>query len=313
MTQPTELYRKHRPTRFADMVGQPEAVTVLAEMVKNHRVPHALMFTGASGCGKTTAARILRKRLGCDDTYDFFEVNAAKDRGIEKIREISGQVGRYPIGKARMWLIDEAHNLTKQSGGDAQTALLKILEDTSEFDYFVLCTTHPDGLLKTIRTRCTEIKFRSLTESELVELMNAVLEKESKEITETVTQRIADVSEGSARKALVLLNQVMNLEEAEALETLAPSQTTKVAFDLVKALLWQNAKWPDIAKIIDGIQDTDWEGLRRLILANATGTLLKGSGNVARAATVLDCFEGNWFDSGKAGLVLACYKVFNDK
>jgi len=142
-----ELYRKYRPTKFSQVLGQREAIATLANMGKRRAVPHCLLFTGPSGVGKTTLIRILREKLGCKE-HDYVEINAAEARGIDTIRDIQRRLTLSPLsGRCRVWAIDECHRLTT----DAQSALLKILEDTPPTAYFMLATTEPNKLLTTER------------------------------------------------------------------------------------------------------------------------------------------------------------------
>jgi DNA polymerase-3 subunit gamma/tau len=139
-----ELYLKHRPSLFKQVIGQDDAVNVLQQLLKGDRFPHALLLSGPSGCGKTTLARICRDKLECTGA-DFQELNGADTRGIDTIREIRSHLNLRPMhGKCRIWYIDEAHKLSN----DAQNALLKMLEDTPTTAYFMLATTEPNKLIK---------------------------------------------------------------------------------------------------------------------------------------------------------------------
>ncbi len=301
-----ELYRRHRPTSLKGLHGQEDAVRVLVRMIKTQTIPHALLLTGNSGCGKTTTAMILKDRLECS-ARDFVKINIADSRGIDTIREIRQQMSLSPMaGKTRIWLLDEVHRAT----GDSMSALLEPLEFTPPHVYFILTTTDPQRLLPTIRTRCTEIKFKSLDADVMKTLLLEVCEKEGKTETDAILNRIIECAEGSARQALVTLHQVINLDtDEQKLNAILPDGKKAAAFDLVKQLLWEKADWKKIAAIISGLEGEDWEGLRYLILANASTTLLKGSGNAKRAYAILTAFEGNFYDSKRAGLVRACYEV----
>lgn len=310
---PMELYKKYRPKKLEDIIGQPEAVHVLAEMIESNRVPHSIIFSGGSGVGKTTLSRILARMLGCSfDDYD--EINASESRGIDTIREINSCMGLSPLhGKCRVWCLDEAANLTRRSsGGDAQTALLKILEDTPSHVYFFLCTTNPEELIPTIHTRCTEIKLKSLLPGDLIKLLHRVYDGEGKKLSDEVTNRIVEASEGSARKALVLLHQVIGLKsEEEQLEIIQKPSVRRQAFDIVKCLLWEKSSWSDVVKILQDVEE-DPESIRRLVLANATKEMLRKGGKSARAYLVIMAFENSFFSSGKSGLVRACYEVLQN-
>ena len=308
-----ELYKKYRPQRFADLVGQKEVVATLTEMVKNQRVPHALLLSGGSGTGKTTVARILAKQIGCA-RVDYEEINAAEARGIDTVRDIAQQMNLKPMqGSCRVWCLDEAHHLTRRAGGDAQTALLKILEDTPEHVYFILCTTNAQELLPTIHTRCTQIKFEPLLPRDLTSLIQRVAQAERLTLTAEVVERLVETADGSARKALVLLHQIVGLESAEdQLAVIQKPAARQQAFDIVRALLWQKTSWDEVMKVLVGV-DEDPESLRHLVLANATNEMLKKGGRHARAFLVITAFESSFFASGKAGLVRACWEVLQNR
>lgn len=308
-----ELYKKYRPKTLKGVVGQPEAVAVLTkylECLGDDDLPHSILFSGGSGVGKTTLARILVKELGCHQA-DFSEINTAASRGIDMVREVQQRISMAPgWGPCRVWLLDEVHQLTKKAGGDAQTALLKTLEDTPRHVYFFLCTTHPELLLETIRQRCTPVKLRQIPAADLKGLISSVLFKEKKELSDDVIDRIVEVSDGSARQALVLLDSVIRLDTEEAqIAVIQKKEVKQDAFSIVKALLWERAKWADVAKVLREIDCEDPEGLRRLILKNARNELVKGGKNSERAFAIICAFESNFFDSGDAGLARACYEV----
>ena len=302
---PVDLYKKHRPRRFKDMVGQPEAMGQMEEWLKNDRVPNSVLFTGPSGCGKTTAARILKNELRCSKA-DFQEINVADSRGIDTIRDVSVRVNLSPIGggKSRVWIFDEIHRGT----GDFQSAALKILEDGPSHAYFFLCTTDPQKLLKTIITRCTELKFRALTKDELLGLLSVVAAKENNALSANVAERIAEAADGSARKALVLLHQVMGLaNEEEQFNAVQKSDSRRQAIELARILMNERTPWPKVVEILNGV-DEEPESLRRMILGYYQKVLLGGGPKAPRAAELIERFADNYHDVGRAGLILACYE-----
>ncbi len=299
-----ELYKKYRPQLFKEMVGQTEAVKVLSTFVKTGKTPHTILFTGSSGAGKTTSARILTNKLGCTET-DMREINCADFRGIEMVREIRSHMGLASFGACRVYIIDEAHALSR----DAQTAFLKILEDTPKHVYFFLCTTDPAKLLKTIITRCTEIRFAPVKSKDMSGLLSSIAKKEGKELTEEVIDRIVEVSEGSPRKALVVLGGVIDLEsEEEQLAAVLSNDTKSKGIELARALVSPKCQWADVKGILKDL-DEEPETIRYLILGYCSSILLKGGGLSKRAHQIIVTFSFNFFDSKKAGLIAACYEL----
>jgi DNA polymerase III gamma/tau subunit len=291
------------------VVGQDAAVKGLAKMLREGTVPRALLFTGPSGTGKTTIARILKEELGCGE-WDFEELNSAKMRGIDTVRKIDRAAAIRPVqGKCRIWLMDEVHQITR----DAQEALLKLLEDTPKHVYFFLATTDPDKLIKAVRTRCTHVALKAVPPKQVREVVSRVLKAEGKKLGSEVVDELVNQADGSVRKALVSLEQVLALDDDdERLTVLRTAEETKTAaFDLVRALVWGNTKWPQVAKMIATLDEQNWEGFRHLVLVNATNTLLKGGKGSDRAYAIIQATRDNWYDCGKAGLVASCYEVLH--
>lgn len=304
MNSDVELYKKHRPTKLSEVVGQADAIRMLTEMGRKNAIPHTLLFSGPSGCGKTTLARILREKLQCGDK-DFHELNAADDRGIDIVREIRQHSGLAPItGKCRIWLIDETHQLTSQ----AQESFLKLLEDTPRHVYFFLATTDPAKLKKTIITRCTEIRVVPLKDGDAKKLIIDIAKAEGKAIEEDVVAKIVELSEGSARKALVLLHQVINMEcEGDKLDALQKADSNRQAIEIARALMNPKVRWPEIAAIIKNVEEEP-ETIRRIILGYMATVSLSKS-NPVREVQIIEAFLEPFFNSGRAGLVQACAVV----
>lgn len=310
-----ELYRRYRPTSFKQVKGQDEAIKQLAEMLKNDRLPKVIMLSGPSGTGKTTLARIMASKLGCDvNSSNLIEINAAESRGIETVRDAKNKQWMSAAGGAyRIWIWDEVHKWT----GDAQSAALKLLEDVPPHVYHFLCTTDPQKLLPTIRSRCTIIKLKPVADKEIGALLTGVCSAEGKSISSKVAERIIEVAEGSARNALVLLHQIIGLEtEAEQLEAVQKTDTKRQAIELARAMMDTSKSWPEIAKIIDGIED-DAEGVRRLVFAYAGSVLAKAVGKRAElAALVMFNFKDAnlvYNNPGKAALIFMASEVASQR
>jgi DNA polymerase-3 subunit gamma/tau len=218
------IARKWRPQTFRDLVGQEHVTGTLANAIKNDRVAHAYIFSGARGVGKTTAARILAKAMNCvngptaepcgvcdsckeiaaGNSLDVIEIDAASNRGIDQIRELREMVRYAPAAsRSKVVILDEAHMLT----GEASNALLKTLEEPPDRVIFVMATTEPENLEDTIRSRSQHFHFRALTFNEIAERIKYIAKEESLTIADGAVAVIARMAEGSMRDALSLLEQ----------------------------------------------------------------------------------------------------------
>jgi len=300
-----ELYKKYRPKSFKDLHGQ--NTQSLEKLIKKNQTPQAILLSGPSGCGKTTIGRILKNKLKCSK-YNFTEMNAAEETGIDCVRRVQSNVLRAGSinGGVRIWLIDECHKLTNS----AQSALLKMLEDTPEDVYFILATTDPQKVLATIKTRCTHLVVKSLQTKDLTNLLSDVCDKEDIKIKESVLEKIIEYSDGSARKALVYLNGVMPLDsEKEMLNSIISEETETKGIDIARALL-KNTNWKTMASILKEAKKEEPETIRRIVLGYSSTVLLGGPNKMSsKAFIILDSFQETFFYTGFAGLVHACYEI----
>src|SRR3984893_17453792 len=218
------IARKWRPQTFGDLVGQGHVTETLQNAIRNNRVAHAYIFSGARGVGKTTAARILAKALNCVNgptpepcgvcdsckeiaagtSLDVIEIDAASNRGIDQIRELREMVRYAPAAaRSKVVILDEAHMLT----GEASNALLKTLEEPPDRVIFVMATTEPENLVDTIRSRSQHFHFRALTFVEISGRLELIAKEENLKIAPGALAVIARMAEGSLRDALSLLEQ----------------------------------------------------------------------------------------------------------
>jgi DNA polymerase III subunit gamma/tau len=309
MVEIMELYRKYRPRRFKDVIGQSEAISVLQSKIDKDDVPHALLFSGPSGVGKTTVARILRRKLKCSER-DFYEMNAADKNGVGDIRVIRQRMWQSPgpNSECKIYLFDEAHRLTPE----AQTALLKMLEDYPDKVYFILCTTEPSKIKETVQTRCTHIKFKPVKPKDMFNLIRKIAGEEGFAINKDVTDKIVEVADGSPRKALVITNQVKDIKDADEQLAIIEKEILKVqGFQIAQALIY-NKPWKIIAKMCQEVEEEP-EAVRRIILGYARKVLLGGGKFSKRAYLVIESFAENWYDSGLAGLARSAFEVCNTK
>ncbi len=229
------LYRKYRPKKFSEIVGQEHVKRILTRAIEEGRISHAYIFAGPRGTGKTTTARILAKALNCenrqgaepcgecyacrsidDGTFmDVVELDAASNRGIDEIRRIKEGASFRPIeGKYKVYIIDEVHMLTRE----AFNALLKTLEEPPPHVVFVLATTNLEKVPPTIVSRCQVLEFRNLPDDLIVERLKEVCEREGIEISDEALRMIAKRSMGGMRDALTILEQVWKFSGRKVIE-----------------------------------------------------------------------------------------------
>src|SRR5919202_6672996 len=219
------LYRRWRPGRFEDVVGQEHVTRTLRNAVKLGRIGHAYLFTGPRGTGKTSVARILYRAVNClnpddgepDNTcpicqsaldgraLDLVEIDAASNRGIDDMRDLRDKVAYRPNeGRYRVYIIDEAHELTPQ----AWDAFLKTLEEPPEHAVFVLATTEAHEVPATIISRCQRFDFRRIPYGACRAQLARVAEAEGMQVEAAVLDRLALTARGGLRDGLSLLDQL---------------------------------------------------------------------------------------------------------
>ena len=218
------LYRKWRPQRFADVVGQTAIVTALQNQISAGRIGHAYLFTGTRGTGKTTCAKIFAKAVNCLDTsspdpcgeceickgidsgsvMDIIEMDAASNNGVDDIRDLRDEVAYLPsVCKYKVYIIDEVHMLSTA----AFNALLKILEEPPEHLMFILATTELHKVPATILSRCQRFAFRRILPREIVGRLNYIAEQEGIDLRPDGAELLAHIADGALRDGLSLLDQ----------------------------------------------------------------------------------------------------------
>jgi len=295
------LYNKYRPSTLEQIVGNSSQVSTVRNKLCQPHHPHVWLISGPSGCGKTAIARIMASMVSAEVTK---EMNASDTNGVDDMRDIIESM-RYPVLTA--YILDEAHKLSS----NAQSALLKPLEDTPKFAYFFLCTTDPQKLSAALRNRCTPIEMKPLNEGNMLSLLRHVCKQEDKRMDADTLDAIMERADGSPRKALVLLESIIDIDDfdkrQEILGNLEDERTQTI--HLCRILLDNSAKWKDIGEVISNLETTDYESVRYSVLGYMSSVLLKTDNR--RAAWVLECFREPYYNAGKAGLILSCYKVLH--
>ncbi len=218
------LYRRYRPQKFGDIVGQAHIVGALKNAVASERVGHAYLFSGPRGTGKTSMARILAKALNCEKpvdgepcdkcdpcsdirtgrSFDLMELDAASNNGVDAIRDLISMVATAPIGNYKVYVIDEVHMLS--SG--AENALLKTLEEPPDHVVFVMATTEPHKVVDTVRSRAQHFEFGLLGQAELEKHLKWVGKDAGLKVSDSDMEYILKAGAGSARDSLSAMDQV---------------------------------------------------------------------------------------------------------
>ena len=292
-----------RPTTFKAVVGNEETVSAIKTLLKRDTFPSTLMFTGESGTGKTTLARIIADKLGAE----LVEYNCADIRGMDDFREIVMDMKFTPVtGTRRVLILDEVQQLPKAT----QDLLLKPLEDGSSCTITILCTTNPEKLKRTIKTRATSFSCSLLTDAELILVLKRACKLTKTKVSDKVLSKIADKANGSARMALTIFESLSGLSEKEMLKRLLSMKDgghDPVVIDLCRKLMNKGTRWKAIVEIVSGLKEEP-ESIRYAVLGYATACM-KNEKSAHSAYIVANAFRDNFYDSGKAGLMLACYEA----
>jgi DNA polymerase-3 subunit gamma/tau len=227
------LYRKYRPKKLSEIVGQEHVTSTLENALKKGRISHAYLLTGPKGVGKTSAARILAYEVNGlpydeDATHlDIIEIDAASNRRIDEIRELRQRVHNAPASaKYKVYIIDEVHMLTKE----AFNALLKTLEEPPDHAIFILATTEAHKLPETIISRTQRFTFKPIDGEKSVEHLKFIAKREGIEISDEALELISAHGGGSFRDSISLLDQmggsgaVIDLAAAQRMLGIAPDQ-----------------------------------------------------------------------------------------
>jgi len=307
-----QLTEKYRPKSFQEFLGNEDQLEILKNLLKKKEgCPKVFLFIGGHGCGKTTLAKIMAREVGAEKG-DIIEINSSNNRGIDTAREIIDQASFMPLySSSKVYIMDEVHKTTN----DFQNAMLKILEDPPKKVFFMLCTTNPEKILQTVKSRSTIIKLEKADSLSLTKYMKRICNEEGKEVPVSILKQIAIRSEGHIRDSLKLLEKVFDCSDEEKMSKIIEKSIvgddSSQVIDLCKALN-KEGNWKEVREILKTL-DEDAEGVRRAVMGYFSKVLLSSDNHDQRinAMIILKAFEKNFFDTGKVGLVMACFDRFN--
>ncbi len=199
------LYRKYRPKKFEDVIGQDHIVKVLEAEVKSGNISHAYLFCGTRGTGKTSVARILASQIGTS-ANDIYEIDAASHTQVENIRELNESVFTLPFqSKYKVYILDEVHMLSKS----ASNALLKTLEEPPSHVVFILATTEIHKIPETVLSRCEVYSFKKPSQEVLKKVAMSVAKKEGYTIDDASAELVALLGDGSFRDTVGIVQKIL--------------------------------------------------------------------------------------------------------
>jgi DNA polymerase-3 subunit gamma/tau len=299
-----DLTDKYRPATFNDVLGQESVVSSLEEIIsKDKKLPSCLLFTGPSGIGKTTLARICAKAVGCLDS-NIIEINAAKFTGIDDMREVTELANFMSFGGSRVFIIDEVHGLSKQ----AFDSLLKNLEEPSKGTSWILCSTNPTKIPKSIKTRCHDYELKKVTSSKIQKLLSHISETEKFETDKSILTYIAIKAEGSPRQAIKYLDMSRGLSSEKVKELIKETGGIEGSPEIIKLcqVIAKKGTFAEALSTLKGIED-DNESIRLTIVnyMNKVTANAKSNEQLEYGLQVLNVFtEKQFFGPEKHGPVL---------
>lgn len=334
-----DLCTSYRPQKFSEVVGQQSIVKGLKNALSSANHAQCYLFMGERGCGKTTLARIAGMALNCErpdengdpccecpqcvaiaseNHTDFQEINASSKNSVNDIRRIEQDLRSSPLfGRVKIYLFDEAHRLTKE----AQNALLKDTEDMPEGVYVFMCSTEPGSIIKTLKDRCEQYKFKLLKKDEITDLINMVGVLEDFYPSEKITNILAQESAGRPRNALKLLQQAVNISkdsnasEEEILSLLnVVDDTDKEIIDLCRVITSnKRVPWELVVNTYKKVK-AEPETIRMVLSGWFRSILEKSVRDIERAKRAAHCLsfllEPLPVYKPENGLVLTLFKIY---
>ena len=250
------LINKYRPLAFDEIIGNAQQIEALRNALSHVSCPHAFLFTGPSGIGKTTTARIIARHLNAE----ILEIDAASNNGVDAMRALTELAQYRPMSSSgkRLIILDEAHMMTKGSWN----AALKLLEEPPEHLFIALCTTEANKVPETVKTRCYHVNLLPLKPAEIVDLLTAVIELEQWTVDDDVLSAVVQHATGQPRKALTAIQAAHDCTSREEVRRVLPLlDDSEPIIEICQILLQSTtaANWPRINNALERIEDADFE------------------------------------------------------
>ena len=246
----SKLAVKYRPTTFEDVIGQDLNTKILSRQIEQKDLPVGYLFSGGSGVGKTTVARILASKLDAE----VIEIDGASNNSVDNVRQIRDNTKLHSISSnGKVYIIDEAHMLSK----GAFNALLKTLEEPPKGVLFILATTEPEKLPATIHSRLQHFKFSRVHWEKIEKRLEYIVEQEEEKIGGDVIQYIAKLADGGVRSAIGILEKAMKLDDPgiEEITELAGAVNYRKIFELFDVLL-NKQDMAELLELIEGLHSS---------------------------------------------------------
>jgi len=312
------LQLKYRPRSFDEMIGNEGLIESLKSMLSREQkdIPHAFLLTGSYGSGKSTLARIIAKELGCNEN-NLVEMNIANNTGVDDMRKLLSSTKYSPLSlsnenKVRVYILDEFARATSA----AQECLLKPLEEPHPFNFFVLATTDPQKVIKTIKSRCVVLEVSPLNEKQTKELIKRICDLEECDVWKSVIDKIYEVSNNVPRDILKMLDMIIDLEDEQlALQAITGNDEEHEAIEIARILAGkEKMKWNKIQPMLKTL-GTDPERSRITILNYFSAIMLNPKTNVSYVDycfKIMSLFKDPYYNgTAKARFIMSIYEASN--